>query len=83
LSLGGQGRKALLFNLATPLSILAFPGAIGGQADLDPATHKRLVDLSQDIYPPDQQSPEALKKPQQAEMDKWWPIIKAADIRAQ
>ena len=49
----------------------------------DAATHKRLIDLAQDIFPPDQQSPEALQKFQQAEMDKWWPIIKAAGIKAQ
>lgn len=49
----------------------------------DPATHKRLVDLAQDIFPPDQQTPEALRVFQQAEIDKWWPIIKAADIKAQ
>jgi len=49
----------------------------------DPATHKRLVDLAQQIFPPEQQTPEALHKFQQAEMDKWWPIIKAAGIKAQ
>ena len=49
----------------------------------DPTTRKRLVDLAQDIFPPDQQTPEALRKFQQAEIDKWWPIIKAADIKAQ
>jgi tripartite-type tricarboxylate transporter receptor subunit TctC len=49
----------------------------------DPATHKRLVDLAQDIFSPDQQTPEALRKFQQAEIDKWWPIIRAANIKAQ
>jgi tripartite-type tricarboxylate transporter receptor subunit TctC len=49
----------------------------------DPMTRKRLVDLAQDIFPPDQQTPEALQKFQQAEIDKWWPIIKAANIKAQ
>jgi tripartite-type tricarboxylate transporter receptor subunit TctC len=49
----------------------------------DPVIRKRLVDLAQDIYPNDQLTPEALRKFQQAEIDKWWPIIKAAGIRAQ
>jgi len=49
----------------------------------DPVTRKRLIDLAQDIFPPDQQTPEALRDFQQAEIDKWWPIINAADIKAQ
>ena len=49
----------------------------------DPATRKKLIDLAQDIFPPDQQTPEALRTFQQAEIDKWWPIIKAANIKVQ
>jgi tripartite-type tricarboxylate transporter receptor subunit TctC len=49
----------------------------------NPATRKKLVDLAQDIFPPDQQTPEALRTFQQAEIDKWWPIIKKAGIKAQ
>jgi tripartite-type tricarboxylate transporter receptor subunit TctC len=49
----------------------------------NPATRKKLVDLAQEIFPVDQQSPEALRKFQQAEIDKWWPIIKEAGIKAQ
>jgi tripartite-type tricarboxylate transporter receptor subunit TctC len=43
----------------------------------DPAVRRRLTDLGQDIYPRDQQTPEALGALQQAEIKKWWPIIKA------
>lgn len=46
----------------------------------DPVIRKRLVDIAQEIYPNDQLTPEALRKFQQAEIDKWWPIIKAAGI---
>ena len=49
----------------------------------DPEIRKKLTALSQDIFPPDEQSPEALAKFQRAEIDKWWPIIKAAGIKAQ
>jgi tripartite-type tricarboxylate transporter receptor subunit TctC len=49
----------------------------------NPETRKKLVDLAQDIFPSDQQSPEALRSFQQAEIDKWWPIIKAANIKAE
>lgn len=49
----------------------------------DPDTRKRLLDLAQEIFPPEQQSPEALRELQKAEIGKWWPIIKEAGIRAQ
>jgi tripartite-type tricarboxylate transporter receptor subunit TctC len=48
----------------------------------DPATRKKLVDLANDVFPPDEQTPEALRKYQQSEIDKWWPIIKAANVKA-
>jgi hypothetical protein len=35
------------------------------------------------IYPREQQTPAALHAFQKAEVEKWWPIIKAADIKAQ
>ncbi len=74
---------ALWAPKGTPKPIIAKLNEALRKALADPVTHKRLVDLSQEIYPPDQQSPEALQKFQQAEMDTWWPIIKAADIKAQ
>jgi tripartite-type tricarboxylate transporter receptor subunit TctC len=49
----------------------------------NPVTRKKLVDLAQEIFPRDQQTPEALRAFQQAEIDKWWPIIKAANIKAE
>jgi hypothetical protein len=36
--------------------------------------------LGQEIPPPAQQSPEALRDFHKAEVEKWWPIIKAAGI---
>jgi hypothetical protein len=47
----------------------------------DPAVRKRLTDIGQEIYSPEQLTPAALAAFQKA--DKWWPIIKAAGIRAQ
>jgi len=49
----------------------------------DPVTRQKLVDLSQDIFPREQQTPDALHAFHKAEIEKWWPIIKAADIKAQ
>ena len=49
----------------------------------DPTVRKRLIELSQDIFPREQLTPEALGAFQKAEIDKWWPIIKAAGIKAE
>lgn len=48
----------------------------------DPAIRSKLIGLAQDIFPPEEQSPEALAKFQREEIVKWWPIIKAAGITA-
>jgi tripartite-type tricarboxylate transporter receptor subunit TctC len=43
----------------------------------------RLGKLGQDIFPSEQQTPEALYAFQRAEIEKWWPIIKAAGIKVE
>jgi tripartite-type tricarboxylate transporter receptor subunit TctC len=48
----------------------------------DPAVQQRLKGLGFVIFPPDQQTPAALAAYNKAEIDKWWPIIKAAGITA-
>ena len=47
----------------------------------NPAVQQKLSDLGQEIPFRDQQTPEALSAYQMAEAEKWWPIIKAANIR--
>jgi tripartite-type tricarboxylate transporter receptor subunit TctC len=47
----------------------------------DSVVRAKLIELGQEIYPSDQQTPEALAVLQRAEIEKWYPIIKAADIR--
>ncbi len=49
----------------------------------DPALRQKLVELSQEIFAREQLTPEALLAFHKAEIEKWWPIIKAADIKAQ
>jgi tripartite-type tricarboxylate transporter receptor subunit TctC len=49
----------------------------------DPTVRKRLADIGLEIYPRDQQTPEALHAYQAAEIEKWWPIVKAAGIKAE
>jgi len=49
----------------------------------DPDVRKKLADLGQDIMPPEQQSPEALRAHHKAEIDKWWPVIKAVGLKVE
>jgi tripartite-type tricarboxylate transporter receptor subunit TctC len=65
----------------TPGAIVARLNAAVVDALAAPAVRARLADLGQDIPPLDQQTPAALGALQKAEIEKWWPIIKAAHIR--
>ena len=67
----------------TPKDIVAKLNAAAVDSLADPATRKRLTDLAQEIYSRDQQTPEALYAFQKSEVEKWWPIIKAAGIKAE
>jgi tripartite-type tricarboxylate transporter receptor subunit TctC len=49
----------------------------------DPDMRQRLIDLAQEIYPPEMRTPQALHAFQKAEVEKWYPIIKAAGIKAE
>ena len=68
---------------ATPKNIIAKLNTAVMDALSAPTARARLADLAQEIFPPDQQTPEALRKLQKAEIEKWWPIIKAAGIKAE
>ena len=47
----------------------------------DAATRSRLVDLGEEIISDDQQSPEALRALQEADIKKWWPLIRELGIK--
>jgi tripartite-type tricarboxylate transporter receptor subunit TctC len=74
---------ALWAPKGTPKDIVARLNAAVVKTLADPVIRKRLVELSQDIFPPEQLTPEALHAFHKAEIEKWWPIIKAAGIRAE
>jgi hypothetical protein len=46
------------------------------EALADPAVRSRLAGLGLEVFPREQQTPEALGKLQRADAEKWWPIIK-------
>jgi tripartite-type tricarboxylate transporter receptor subunit TctC len=67
----------------TPKEIIAKLNTAVVDALADPAVRQRLADLGQKIPPREQQTAEALGAFQRAEIEKWWPIIKAANIKAE
>jgi len=67
----------------TPKTVIAKLDAAVVDALGNPAVRQRLADLGQEIYPREQQTPEALAAYHKAEIEKWWPIIKAAGIKAE
>jgi tripartite-type tricarboxylate transporter receptor subunit TctC len=56
----------------------AVVGALG-----DAAARQRLADIGQEVLPRDQQTPEALAAYHKAETEKWWPIIRASNLKAE
>src|SRR6202011_4571206 len=67
----------------TPKEIIAKLNAIMVQVLADPSVQKRFDELGIQITPPALQSPEALRGFQKAEAERWWPIIKASNLRAE
>jgi tripartite-type tricarboxylate transporter receptor subunit TctC len=74
---------ALWAPKGTPKDIVAKLNSALVSTLADPTLRQKLVELSQEIYPREQQTSEALLAFHQAEIEKWWPVIKAADIKAQ
>ena len=67
----------------TPRDIVAKLNAAVVDALADPIIQQRLVQIGQDIPPRAQQTPDALAVYQKAEIEKWWPIVRAAGIKVE
>ncbi len=67
----------------TPAAAIAKLNAAAVAALADPVVRKRLGDLAQEVVPRDRQTPSALGYYYTAEIDKWWPVIKAAGLKAE
>lgn len=65
----------------TPKDIVTKLNGAAVEALSDPAVRKKLGDLGLDMPPKDQLSPQALGAWQKAEIAKWWPMIKSANIK--
>ena len=67
----------------TPKSVTAKLNAAATTALADPAVRRQLANIGQEVVPREQQTPDALAAVQKADIEKWWPIIKAANIKAE
>jgi tripartite-type tricarboxylate transporter receptor subunit TctC len=67
----------------TPDDVIAILNAAVRVALADPAVQRRFLELGQETPSPEKQTSAALKEHQTAEIAKWWPIVKAANIKAE
>ena len=67
----------------TPKDIIAKLNKAVGEALADQAVRERLAGMGEEIPLRKLQTPEALGAFQKAEIEKWWPVIKAANIKAE
>jgi tripartite-type tricarboxylate transporter receptor subunit TctC len=74
---------ALFAPKRTPKNIIEKLNAVVVDALGDPTVRARFAEQGVETFPREQQTPEALRALQKADIEKWWPIIKAAGIRAE
>src|SRR5947207_9060133 len=77
-----SGWFALFAPRGTPQEIIAKLNGAMVQALADANVKARFSDLGLDIASRQQQTPEGLAAFQKAEIEKWWPVIRAAGIKA-
>ena len=78
-----SGWFGLFAPAGTPKDVIAKLNAAMVQTLADPAVRARFADLGLDVASREQQTPEGLAAFHKAEIEKWWPIIKAAGIKAE
>ena len=65
----------------TPKDVVGRLNAAMVQVLADPAVQAKFTELGLDVASREQQTPEGLAAFHKAEIEKWWPIIKAAGIK--
>jgi tripartite-type tricarboxylate transporter receptor subunit TctC len=75
--------QAAFLPKGAPKDVVAKLNAAVMSALADASVQKRLAGIGQEIFPPAQQTAEALAAFQKSEVEKWWPLIKAANIKAE
>ncbi len=67
----------------TPKEMIGKLNAAVVEALADPNVRGRLAAIGQEVWPREQQTPEALAAHHKAETEKWWPIIRASNLKAE
>ena len=78
-----SGWFGLFAPKGTPKDAIAKLNGAMMQVLAEPAIKARFFELGLDVATPAQQTPEGLAAFHKAEIEKWWPIIQSANIRAQ
>jgi tripartite-type tricarboxylate transporter receptor subunit TctC len=73
----------LFVRKGTPADAIARLNAALVDSLADAGVATRITELGQDIPPREQQTPQALGDRQRADIEKWWPLIKAANIKVE
>jgi tripartite-type tricarboxylate transporter receptor subunit TctC len=77
------GWFALFAPRGTPRPVIDKLNAAMVHALAEPTVRQRFADLGLDVAPKELQSPEGLAAFHKAETEKWWPVIKAANIKVE
>jgi tripartite-type tricarboxylate transporter receptor subunit TctC len=67
----------------TPKDVIVRLNAAAVEALADPTVQSRLIELGQELFPRERQTPEALGEMAKADAERWWPIIRELGIRAE
>jgi tripartite-type tricarboxylate transporter receptor subunit TctC len=67
----------------TPKDVIAKLNSAAVDALADTSVRLRITDMGLELFPREQQTPQAFRALQKAEVKKWWPIIKEAGIKAE